>query len=190
MHCSILFCWQVCSVFEWDLADDKSILILVFARCHQATSHYLCQSWPRFMLPFDATRHKELNKMYIIVSKAWLSVVTFYVTRCVQVLSTTYWYAYSHNILWKYWYMCLVYAHNLGQQLLRYHYHLPSITNSEACCNPLVMQCTGCECSTQVIINYELIQIQVMALFHYNDFIMGTMASQITTPTFWIQELF
>ena len=64
-------------------------------------------------------------------------------------------------------------TYNFGQQLLRNHYHLPSITNSEACCNPLVMQCTVCEYSTQVITNYKVIKIQVMVLFHYNDFIMG-----------------
>ena len=32
-----------------DLTDDKSTLVQVMACCHQATSHYLSQCWPRSM---------------------------------------------------------------------------------------------------------------------------------------------
>ena len=32
-----------------DLSDDKSTLVQVMAWCHQATSHYLSQCWPRSM---------------------------------------------------------------------------------------------------------------------------------------------
>ena len=39
-----------------DLTDDKSILVLVMAWCHQATSHYLSQCWPRSILPNGITR--------------------------------------------------------------------------------------------------------------------------------------
>ena len=50
--------------FEWnfrlksmslDFTDDKSTLVQVMAWCHQATSHYLSQCWPRFMSPYGAT---------------------------------------------------------------------------------------------------------------------------------------
>ena len=39
-----------------DLTDDKSTLVQVMAWCHQATSHYLSQCWPRFMVPYGVIR--------------------------------------------------------------------------------------------------------------------------------------
>ena len=39
-----------------NLTDDKSTLVQVMAWCRQATSHYLSQSWPRFMSPYGVTR--------------------------------------------------------------------------------------------------------------------------------------
>ena len=38
------------------LTDDKSTLVQVMAWCHQATSHYLSQCWPRSLWPYDVTR--------------------------------------------------------------------------------------------------------------------------------------
>ena len=34
------------------LADDKSTLVQVMSRCHQATCHYMSQCWPRSMWPY------------------------------------------------------------------------------------------------------------------------------------------
>ena len=45
--------------FRWmlqDFNDDKSTLVQVMAWCRQATSHYLSQSWPRYMLSYGITR--------------------------------------------------------------------------------------------------------------------------------------
>ena len=39
-----------------DHTDDKSTWVQVMAWCHQATSHYLSQCWPRSMLPYGVTR--------------------------------------------------------------------------------------------------------------------------------------
>ena len=39
-----------------DLTDDKSTLVQVMAWCHQATSHYLSQCWPSFLLLYGVTR--------------------------------------------------------------------------------------------------------------------------------------
>ena len=39
-----------------DLIDDKSTLVQVIAWCHQATSHYLRQCWPRSVSPNGITR--------------------------------------------------------------------------------------------------------------------------------------
>ena len=35
-----------------DLTEDKSTLLQVMAWCHQATSHYLSQCWPRSVSPY------------------------------------------------------------------------------------------------------------------------------------------
>ena len=39
-----------------DFTEDKSTLVQVMAWCHQATSHYLSQCWPRFLSPYSVTR--------------------------------------------------------------------------------------------------------------------------------------
>ena len=44
-----------------DFTDDKSALVQVMAWCHQATSHYLSQCWPRFLLPYGVTRPRWVN---------------------------------------------------------------------------------------------------------------------------------
>ena len=44
-----------------DFTDDKSILVQVMAWCHQATSHYLSQCWPRSMSPNGVTKAQWVN---------------------------------------------------------------------------------------------------------------------------------
>ena len=39
-----------------DLTDDKPTLVQVMAWCHQATTHYLNQCWPRSPTPYGVTR--------------------------------------------------------------------------------------------------------------------------------------
>ena len=39
-----------------DIFDDTSILVQVMAWCHQATSHYLSQSWHKSILSYGVTR--------------------------------------------------------------------------------------------------------------------------------------
>ena len=46
-----------------DLPDDKSTLVQVMAWCHQATSHYLSQCWPRSMPPYGVTRPQWVNTL-------------------------------------------------------------------------------------------------------------------------------
>ena len=43
---------------EWPLklTGDKSTLVQIMVLCHQATSHYLSQYWPRSILPHGITR--------------------------------------------------------------------------------------------------------------------------------------
>ena len=50
-----------------DLTDDKSTLAQVMAWCHQATSHYLSQCWPRSMLPNGVTRPQWINDKILLM---------------------------------------------------------------------------------------------------------------------------
>ena len=44
-----------------DPTDDKSTLLQVMAWCHQATSHYLSQCCPSYMLPYGVTSPQLIN---------------------------------------------------------------------------------------------------------------------------------
>ena len=70
-YCIVSWSWHIISVLidgwviscelalKWkslDLTDDKSTLVQVMAWCHQATSHYLSQCWPRSLSPYGVTR--------------------------------------------------------------------------------------------------------------------------------------
>ena len=46
-----------------DLTDDKSTLVQVMAWCHQATSHYLIQCWPKYLPPYGVTRPQWVNSL-------------------------------------------------------------------------------------------------------------------------------
>ena len=50
-----------------DLTDDQSTLVQVMAWCHQATSHYLSQCWPRSPSP------------YVIIRPQWVNFITDHV---------------------------------------------------------------------------------------------------------------
>ena len=55
-----------------DLTVDKSTLVQVVAWCHQATSHYLSQCWPRFMSPYGVTRPQWVKFMSISFTLGWI----------------------------------------------------------------------------------------------------------------------
>ena len=44
-------------------ATNKSILVQVMACCHQATSHYRSQCWPRSLSPYGVTRPQWVNTL-------------------------------------------------------------------------------------------------------------------------------
>ena len=62
ISCEIALIWM-----SLDFSDDQSTLVQVMAWCRQATSHYLSQCWPRFMLPYGITRPQWVN----ILSEGW-----------------------------------------------------------------------------------------------------------------------
>ena len=54
-----------------DLIDGKSTLPQVVAWCHQATSHYLSQCWPRSLSPYGVIRPQWVNVQDWLL-EAWL----------------------------------------------------------------------------------------------------------------------
>ena len=62
--------WKRIRWMYLNLADDRSTLVQVMAWCHQATSHYLNQCWPRSMSPYGVTRPhlvKEVTYPFILI---------------------------------------------------------------------------------------------------------------------------
>ena len=60
--------------------NEKSTLVQVMAWCHQATSHYLSQCWPRSVSPYGVSRPQWYSVIYRIithccVSKEFLRIV-------------------------------------------------------------------------------------------------------------------
>ena len=55
-HYNITVMWM-----SLNFTDDKSTPVLVMAWCHQATSHYLSQCWPRSILPYGVTKPQWVN---------------------------------------------------------------------------------------------------------------------------------
>ena len=65
-----IFCETTLRWMSLDLTDDKSTLVRVMAWCHQATSHYLSQCWPRSLTPYGITRPQWVNSLTIYASMA------------------------------------------------------------------------------------------------------------------------
>ena len=63
--CEIALIWMPLR----DFTDNQSTLVQVMAWCHQATSHYLSQCWPRSLSPSGITRPqwvKHDHKLYYV----------------------------------------------------------------------------------------------------------------------------
>ena len=61
------YLWNCPQINAKGLYDDKSALVQVMACCNQATSHYLSQCWPRFMMPYGVTRPQWANTVTMII---------------------------------------------------------------------------------------------------------------------------
>ena len=46
-----------------NLTDNKSTLVMAW--CRQATSHYLCQCWPKYMSPYDFSGPRWVKKVWV-----------------------------------------------------------------------------------------------------------------------------
>ena len=69
IDCRSIFCQIVPCLMSLDLTDDKSTLVQVMAWCHQATSHYLSQCWPRSMSPYGISKPQWVKSTI-----SWLTV--------------------------------------------------------------------------------------------------------------------
>ena len=68
ISCEIALIWM-----SLDSTDDQSTLVQVMAWCHQATSHYLSQCWPRSLPPYGVTRPhwSECHITSLMISEHW-----------------------------------------------------------------------------------------------------------------------
>ena len=55
-----------------DLTEDKSTLVQLMAWCHQATSHYMSQCWPRSVSSYGVTRPQWVDGQFHL---CWYHVV-------------------------------------------------------------------------------------------------------------------
>ena len=61
ISCELALRWM-----SLDLTDEKSTLVQVMAWCHQATSHYLSQWWPRSLSPYGVARPQWVKRFDFI----------------------------------------------------------------------------------------------------------------------------
>ena len=66
----------------------KSTLVQIMAWCHQATSHYLSQCWPRSMLPYGMTRPQCVNCWQTSGQFTYINKVPYLAATMVSVTGT------------------------------------------------------------------------------------------------------
>ena len=88
--CEIAIRWM-----SLNLTDDELTMVQVMAWCHQATSHYLNQCWPRFFSHMGSLGHNEFTRgstahspsifsllwflsqiIYCILNSSWLYIMS------------------------------------------------------------------------------------------------------------------
>ena len=63
---------EIALIWMWlDFIDDQPTLVRVMAWCHQATSHYLGQCWPRSLSSYGVTRPQWVNRI-LHTTLCWL----------------------------------------------------------------------------------------------------------------------
>ena len=71
--------------------NDKLTLVQVMAWCHQTTSHFLRQGWPRSVLAYDVTRPQWVKLKSRVTSSPSASctvVLSFYILHWTQTTAT------------------------------------------------------------------------------------------------------
>ena len=82
--CEIDLIWM-----SLNFTDDESTLVQVMAWCHQATSHYLSQCWPRSLSPYGVTRPQWVNTMTLVRCGSNFESLIFKLISQIYILSTT-----------------------------------------------------------------------------------------------------
>ena len=71
------------------LTGDTSTLVQVMAWCHQATSHYLNQYWPRSLSPYDVIRPQWVKQFQDQPGIWWDNAQNHEADHCIKWLYTT-----------------------------------------------------------------------------------------------------
>ena len=71
---------------SWDFTDGKSTLVQITTWCHQPTSHYLIQCWPRRMSPYGVTGPQWVNPFFWGNINTYLHFLSLLNTQTVQVV--------------------------------------------------------------------------------------------------------
>ena len=83
-----------------DLTDDKSKLVHVMAWCHQATSHYLSQCWPRFRSPCGVTKSQWVKSTLKLFERRKQNKTNTWAA--IQIIDT-YMYIFGNNYTSQFW---------------------------------------------------------------------------------------
>ena len=97
--CEIALIWM-----SLDLTDDQSILVQVMACCHQATSHYLTQCWPRSLSPYGITSPEWVNTLWPSDTIWWhrssstlVKIMACCLNQCFLISSKILWHSSEGN---------------------------------------------------------------------------------------------
>ena len=96
---------------QQSFTGDKSTLIHVMAWCHQETSHFLSQCWPRSMLPFGINVPQWVNSLWpsdtiwrhksgstlAQVKACCLMAPSHYLNQCWLIISKIQWHSFECN---------------------------------------------------------------------------------------------
>ena len=94
-----------------DLCHSKAILVQIMAWCHQLTTCYLCQYWPRSISPYVISRVHWVNPLRpsdaiwrqrtgstLAQVMAWcLTAPSHYLNQCWLIISEVQWNSYKGN---------------------------------------------------------------------------------------------
>ena len=86
-----------------DFIHDTSTLVQVMAWCCQATSHYLSQCWPIFMLPYGITRPQWVNSYTSDNLKLSLISIITGIASDNKTSSKQFWWNFNITLSWESW---------------------------------------------------------------------------------------
>ena len=122
ISCELALRWM-----SLDLTYDKSTLVQVMAWCHQATSHYLSQCWPRSLSPYG------------VIGPLW-NFETKFSQLTIEVQPFWSYTACTIFLLYVCTYNCFIFMHEFSSSHL-ISVHKRKTMNSEFLCYVSPMMC-------------------------------------------------